>query len=167
MSFTSKRGRPLAANKLKVIEGGRQESLDANQRKLRINREPIDIYYDKGLIDDSAHWAGLHFRWLYTLKFGAPGISAIDIDRENGRAPALHDPLWQEEREKEYAMAVEKLRNLGALKIVLNIAVFGHFPKYMQIGRPTRKDYTRNNLNEVLKLREGLEVLASHWGKKP
>lgn len=169
MKFTSKRGRPAANSKFTIIEGGKQEKLPEPTPKprARINREPIDIYHEKGMIDDDQHRAAIHFRWLYTLRFGAPGISATGYDRYSGHSPRNNDPKWQEEREREYAMAVEKLRKCGALKIVLNIAVFGHYPKYMPIGRISRKDYMRYNLNEVLKLREGLDILAGHWEKRP
>lgn len=169
MSFTTKRGRPITGKtaNLRVIEGGKPNSKDQaiSRPKLKIAREAIDIYHEKGLINDGEHRCAIHFRWLYTIKFGAPGISAVNLDSQDyqQRNP---DQKWQEEREKEYAMAVEKLRNCGALKIVLNIAVFGLMPKYMQPGRLSRGEYIRHNFTEVLKLREGLDILAKHWEKK-
>ncbi len=167
MSFTSKRGRPPANMAgLTLIEGGKQEDIKPKIRpKSRINREPIDICHEKGLISDDQHRAAIHFRWLYSLRFGAPGVSATDYDRMSGRQLRDNDPKWQEEREREYAMAVEKLRMCGALKIVLNLAVFNHVPRYMPRGRISRKDYIHHNLNEIVKLQEGLDILARHWGK--
>ena len=168
MKFTSKRGRPAAYGHLTVIEGGKNgEGQKTTHLHKRVNREPIDICHEKGLISDNQHWAALHFRWLYTLRFGAPGISASQLDKLGAQGPKIVDSKWHEEREREYAMAVEKLRKAGALKIVLNLAIFGHFPRCMTMGKIARKDFIRHNLNEVLKLREGLDILASHWGKKP
>jgi hypothetical protein len=161
MNFTSKRGRPKQV-KLQVIEGGKQESRPV----IKISREPIDICHQKGIINDNEHLAALHFRWLYTLKFGAPGVSAIDLEREMGRSTRQNDPEWQESREREYAMAVEKLRNTGTLKPVLNMAVFGHFPKYMQPEKASRWQYLAHNYDEILKLREGLDILVKLWGKQ-
>ena len=166
MKFTTRRGRPPANNTgFTIIEGGKKPApIDPPVKpKSRINREPIDICHEKGIINDDQHWAAIHFRWLYTLRFGAPGISAIDFDRLAAGPKQINDPDWQEEREREYAMAIEKLRKCGALKTVLNLAVFNHFPRYMPMGRINHKTYDRHNQNEVLKLREGLDILAEHW----
>lgn len=169
MGFSSKRGRP-ASSSLKVIEGGKQiKSAESKKPRMHITREPIDICQKKGLITSEEHWAAIHFRWLYTIKFGAPGISALEYDKMNAHGPKITDPLWQEMREREYAMAVEKLRKSGALKIVLNIAVFGYLPGFLSHSGSNRR-YMNNNYSEITKLREGLDLLVKHWnftGQKP
>lgn len=163
MGFTSKRGRPAAKASLTVIEGGKIQEKPRNNRPLVIvTSEPIDICYKKGLISADEHRAALHFRWLYTLKFGAPDISAVEYDKFTLSGSRIQDPEWQELREREYAMAVEKLRSSGALKIVLNIAVFGYMPGFLITSRLNKRCFGAN-YSEVQKLKEGLDLLVRHW----
>lgn len=165
MSFTSKRGRPSKENpKLKLIEGGKKEPQPTPKKPfVKTTREPIDICAEKGLIKPMEHKAAIHFRWLYTIKFGAPTVSAIDYEKIAGAFYKINDPAWQEARERDYAMAVEKLRKIGALKIVLNIAIFGSFPSFLDIYRRNRNNF--GNFQELQKLREGLDLLAKLWEK--
>jgi len=161
MGFTSKRGRPKGQGAAK----GREEKdlgtaeLQAKRAK-GLTREPIDICKDKEIISPEQYSSALHFRWLYTLRFGAPGVSAINLDAYYGREIGTNDEAWQAEREKEYAMAVEKLRQAGALKIVMNITVFNHMPRFLKQVALFSESQARQNTLELTKFRDGLDVLA-------
>ena len=161
MGFSNKRGRP---KKAKPVAGGKEE-IDLGTAELQKKRrrnltlEPIDICRSKGLIDEAEHSAALHFRWLYTLRFGAAGISALDLTSLNGREIRDFDEGRQAEREREYAAAVEKLRGVGALKVVMNTVIFNHKPKFLT--RSTDLAQIKLNASETAKLREGLSVLAA------
>ena len=105
MGFTSRRGRPKSKEKMEIK--GREEK-DFGTAELQARRakgltaEPIDKCKEKNIISDEQYGAALHFRWLYTLRFGAPGVSAIDLDGFKGRDIRNNDEIWQSEREKEY-----------------------------------------------------------------
>jgi hypothetical protein len=62
-------------------------------------------------------------------------------------------------------MAIEKLRHIGALKMVLNVAVFNLFPKFLGDANKLRKGQINVNFLELGKLRSGLDTLAKHWEK--
>jgi len=166
MKFTSKRGR----RKLEVIDGKKPDrdmgtAELQNKRLLGLTSEPLDIARDRKVINAEQYSAAIHFRWLYTLRFGAPGISAVDMDNyHGGREINMNDESWQVEREREYAMAVEKLRSQGALKIVMNIAIFNHRPGFL--AKSSRKGHIYDN-KEREKFCLGLEILASLWGPRP
>lgn len=166
MSFTSKRGPKAKSNAaLTVIEGGKtaEQLAELPKKVIRINNEPIDICFAKDLITNEEHWAAIHFRWLYTLRFGAPLVSALNLERINGKENIKNDEKWQEMREREYAMAVEKLRKAGALKTVMNVAVFNIMPKFLINKGSLSKKNINNNYSEFLKLKEGLAALTEMW----
>lgn len=157
MSFTSRRGRPPKA---------REEKLTKPKKSLSHNQEIVDVLHKKGLITDEELWAAMHFRWLYTLRFGAPNISAIDIGRVSGKVLKLEDPEWQAAREREYGDAVDELRSIKANKIVMNIAVFDICPKFL-IAISSFKDLKRiaQNHDDFSVLISGLDLLCKIWGK--
>lgn len=171
MGFSTKRGRPKKTEvKLEIIINRKPEDKGTEElqakRMLGLTAEPIDICREKGLIDAGQYTAALHFRWLYTIRFGAPGISAFDIENHSnyGRNTRAYDEAWQASREMEYAMAVEKLRSRGALKMVMNIALFNHCPSFIKKHKTMTKSQLRQNIVELDKFRTGLDILTELWG---
>jgi len=151
MSFTAKRGRPKTKPIGRISDFG-TEQLQAKRRQ-NITIEPFDLLKQKSLISDEQHWAGLHLRWLYTLKMGAPNISASNLDEFYGRELRAENDDWREQREAEYDFAITALQKSKALKTVTDIAIFG------VIKLPLCANDLRN-------LREGLSLLCKIWGKK-
>lgn len=165
MGFNTKRGRP------KTKEIAKQEEKDLGTKELQekrsrgMTREVIDIVLEKNLISGEQYSAAMHLRWLYTVRFGAPTVSAINLEIDCRRESGRNDEVWQMEREKEYAMAIEKLRAGGSLKIVMNIVVFNQAPKFMNTRRRKGADLAACG-QELLKFRDGLTTLVELWNRK-
>src|SRR5687768_1079949 len=87
--------------------------------------EAIDLCLERRLINDAQHWSGLHLRWLHTIRFGAPGISALDLTRLCGDEPGEQDdPDWRAAREMEYMDAINLLKSARRLTPVLTVCVY-------------------------------------------
>jgi hypothetical protein len=99
------------------------------------------------------------------VRFGSPDISAMNIETYAGASLKRNDEGWQEFREKEYAMAIEALRKNGALKTVMNVAVFNFAPRFLTGVRGHARSQMEQNYREISKLKEGLDALASLWCK--
>ena len=91
LSFSKKRGRPRVEK-----EKNDYGTLELrNKRLLELTTEPLDLCFKKQLITIEEHEAGIRLRWLYTLKFGSPDISAYSFEpagsscfRNDDSAPA-------------------------------------------------------------------------------
>ena len=151
MGFTVKRGRPKTSPMGRIPDFG-TEQLQAKRRQ-NATIEPLDLLLQKSLISTEQHSAGIHLRWLYTLKMGAPNISASNLDEFSGRELRQEDDNWREKRELEYNCAVEILQNSGSFKQVMDIAVFGVQKFPLQSA-------------ELGKIRDGLSLLCKAWQKK-
>ena len=162
MRFTTRRGRPKSEKSDKIDRGTiqLQQKVGAGHTK-----EAIDICYDREIINQPEYRAALHFRWLYTVRFGAPDVSAVDLDGYMGKDVSQYtDDFWHEQREKEYAMATERLRSDGALKIIMNVVIFNYFPRFLTGINATSPSQVAQNEKEIIKLSEGLAELAELWG---
>lgn len=151
MGFTAKRGRPKTRHVGRIPDLGTQQ-LQAKRRQ-NITIEPLDLLVQKSLISEEQHWAGIHLRWLYTLKMGAPNISASNLDELYGRELRMEDEGWREDREAEYNLAVETLQISKTFKEVMDMAVFGV------------KSFPLKTI-ELQRIREGLSHLCQLWKKK-
>lgn len=132
MGFSTRRGRPRKTQSLK--DTGTPELAAKFHAGLTV--EPLDLCLKRGLISKDEHWAGIHFRWLYTLCFGAPGISALDIAYLKGRSLKPENIAWQEAREREYVEAIVFLRESGCKSLVMNVCLFNQRPGFLSI-KPT------------------------------
>lgn len=166
MGFSSKRGRPKTKTATKAVDERDLGTLELQAKRLSgVTKEAIDVIREKDLISSLQYSAAMHLRWLYTIRFGAPGISAINLEVNHGREISRNDEIWQAEREREYAMAVEKLRAGGSLKIVMNIVVFNTPPKFINIGNQRSSDIVACG-QELVKFRDGLTTLMELWNMK-
>ena len=158
MSFSTKRGRRHAIDEK---DCGTLE-LQA-KRRLNITKEPLDLWLERGIISLALHRAGLHFRWLYTLRYGAPTVSAVNWEYYYGKNLSLENPEWQAAREMEFSAAVKALRGIKAHKPVINLVVFNINAAAFcnKIDKKTAKKHA-----ELRKIREGLKELAKLWGMK-
>lgn len=147
----SRRGRPKNINK----------SIDFGTKELRKKRskletmEPIDVCLRKSLISISQHKSAIKLRWLYTLKFGAPSISAIDHCMGVGRCVSKHiDEKFLQDMQMLYAEGLQILDAYGARRIVMNICVFNEMPTFLH--NPT-SEVAHCELQD---LQNGLEALS-------
>jgi hypothetical protein len=122
-----------------------------------LTAEPIDRYLSQSIITQQQHWCALHFRWLYTLRFGVPTIQALDPNHVSGMRHKIMHWEWQQEREQEWRSVQEQLANRKLYIILLNIVVFNRDLLGLHCGR---KDKTRQLQDRLL---DALSVLEEAW----
>lgn len=155
--FHRKRGRP------KTI----RNETDFGTPELQFKRahgetaEALDLCLEKGIITPEQHWCGIHLRWLYTLRYGAPGVRALDPNHISGSDIENDDPNWRSAREAEYNEAIGKIAARGYAMLLLNICIYNDRPLFLQ----NPKNHLRANIISVERLRDGLDILAKHWRK--
>jgi hypothetical protein len=151
MAFSSKRGRPRKITSAIRRDLGTEQLQAKRQQNLTI--EPFDLLLAKSIISEDEHRAGIHLRWLYTLKNGAPNISAMAMDMQYGRELRCESDSWRARREAEYDAALEVLKANAAVELILDAAVYGVM-KY-----PIKAEF-------LLRLRDGLQLLCKVFAKK-
>ncbi len=162
MAFTTKRGRPRRA--LPTRDLGTPELVF--KRLHRLTQEALDQCLEMGWISEQQHWSGMHFRWLYTLRYGVPGPQAIDLTRGGMRGAALDSESWRAERERDYLDAVHLLHDHGVTKTVLEVCVYDQLPSGLRrraacLFKPAAM--TSGNRIYLDELRTGLELLEWLW----
>lgn len=164
MAFTTRRGRPrtlppetdLGTPELRL------------KHALKITAEPIDICLEKQLITSAQHWCGLHLRWLYTVRYGAPALSTYYGDRDTRPIPyAEDDPEWRQRREEEFAIAAQLLRRARRYDYVARIIIYNERPVFLSsaiLNKAKRSPALSEQLQRrLLELRDGLDILRLHW----
>lgn len=155
LNFPRKRGRPKSTPR--GTDSGTPEL--AMKRLKGETVEALDLCLERGLISNEQHWCGIHLRWLYTLRHGAPGIRALDTTHTAGSDLKLDDPDWRNAREKEYQDAMKKLTATGHAKLLTNICIFNERPDFLN-------QRTAKNADKLTPLRDGLDILIQHWRKR-
>lgn len=167
MAFTTRRGRP---------PGARADAPDFGTPELRfkhahgLTAEPLDLCLERRLITDTQHWCGLHLRWLYTLRYGAPSLTTR-YDRTAPDAPRSgDDPAWRLQREAEYHAATALLRTGLHYEPVLQLCVFNQRPAFLDpslLARLWDEPRLAARLAEAqARVSEGLSLLAAHWKRQ-
>lgn len=120
------------------------------KRRLALTAETVDQLLDHDIITQDQHWCAVHFRWLYTLRYGAP-TPYITALIEEARNVAEDDPEWRAAREAEYHEAATLLHRSRVLGEVMDILLYN----------PTVT--LRQCVSIVPSLREGLDILCKLW----
>ena len=145
-----------------------REEKDFGTPELQIKRtlgetaEALDLCLEKGIITPEQHWCGTHLRWLYTLRYGAPGIRAMDLNHVSGLEIKADDPNWRQMREAEYHHSFTLITKRGYGPLLTNICIYNERPAFLQSPRKNM----RQNSAEIEKLRDGLELLVKHWKRE-
>lgn len=167
MSFNTRRGRPPK----KPIEK-RDPGTPETRTKLAqgILQEPIDLCLERNLITREQHWCGLHLRWLYTLRYGAPSITSQwwhVLEQQYG--PRVREDGWQEAREREYAEARTLLLQANCYTEIMQLCVYNEMPLFLRpeilreaVGKPHLLWQIEQRQTH---LKNGLDRLAKHWRK--
>ncbi len=150
--FTRRRGRP----KVEIQENDHGTPELQRKRAAEETAETLDLCLGKGLISLQQHWCGIHFRWLYTLRYGAPSVRALDLLHVDGIDIPNDDPSWRESREAEYHEAALALANWGYLRLLTNICVHNQRPDFL-------KSRNVSDYKTLAELRDGLDILVTHW----
>jgi len=134
MSFTNRRGRPKKLDD--ETDLGTPELRRKRQQNVTI--EPLDWLRQHELISEKQHWCGLHFRWLYTLRYGTTTVQSLDATRINGIIHYRENNQWQTEREEEWKLASRQLEEQQLLNIALRYCVYQqHLPPSWYLKTPT------------------------------
>lgn len=162
MAFTTRRGRPPKP----------RDTRDLGTPELRFKHahgltcEPIDLCLERQLISEAQHRSGLHLRWLYTLRYGAPSLTTRYADRDS-RGGAQDDPQWRSLRELEYHEASRLLKAHQRYEPVMRLAIFNERPAFLSPQLRTQAwkvpALAERLHNEHCQLREGLELLVELW----
>lgn len=165
MAFSTRRGRPK-----KNVESHDLGTHELQQkRKCTLTAEPLDICLDKGILTEQQHWCGIHLRWLYTLRYGAPNISCHDITAREYGAMRNDDPEWRAKREYEYHEAAAMHHQHKHYDPVMRLAVYHEPPIFlharMMAQRLENPALSRRIEAERLNLISGFKALESLWCK--
>lgn len=164
MGFSARRGRPKTG--LPEKDFGTPEL--QKKRLLNATSEPIDLCLFHQIIDDKQHWCGMHLRWLYTIRYGAPSITSRYTTTQ--WAPQYEDSsAWRTNREQEYHEAVHLLRKMRHYEPVMRLCVFNELPRFLgeKHQQAALNDQYRLNAHIIAReqLCEGLNLLVIHWLK--
>ncbi len=158
LKFPRRRGRPRTEPRMH--DTGTPELV--MKRLKNETAETLDLCFERDLITREQHWCGIHLRWLYTLRHGAPSVRAVDPTHFGGLELRPDDPEWRQARELEYHEAIRKLSASGHSVLLLNICVHNERPAFLFPRKMNNANAYRNSLMIDL-LREGLDVLATLW----
>jgi len=153
VNFPRRRGRPRVSRP--DSDSGTPELV--MKRLLGETAESLDLCLERGIISGRQHWCGIHLRWLYTLRYGAPGTRAIDPTHLGGTETSLDDPEWRAAREKEYHDAMKKLADSGHALLLINICIHNDRPKFLNVRKSVKVT------DMITDLRDGLDILAKQW----
>ncbi len=137
------------------------------KRLLAETSEALDLCLERGIITRQQHWCGVHLRWLYTLRHGAPGVRAVDPTHIGGLEIKHDDPEWRALREKEYHEAIKKLAPKGYAPLLMNICIYNERPKFLHRPKSGRITYDRSAHQLIENLRAGLDILVRLWDRSP
>jgi hypothetical protein len=159
LRFPRRRGRPRGIARARRDTGTPELVM---KRLHSDTTEALDLFLERELISNEQHWCGIHLRWLYTLRHGAPGVRAIDPAHFGGRDIRPDDPDWRHARELEYHEAIGKLAATGHTALLLNLCVYNERPAFLSVPQTATRRLARNSLMLEF-LREGLDVLVDLW----
>lgn len=157
LRFPRKRGRPRISRPHR--DTGTPELV--MKRLKQETAEALDLCLERGIITLEQHWCGVHLRWLYTLRHGAPGVRAIDPTHLGGKETKTDDQEWRIAREAEFHEAMRKLMQGNCAAFVINLCIHNERPGFLRT-RGTARNAAKHQ-REMTKIQEGLELLVRHW----
>jgi hypothetical protein len=168
MAFSNKRGRPAIP---------RDDAPDFGTPELRMKRlanitsEPLDLCLTRHIISPDQHWCGLHLRWLYTVRYGAPVLTTHYTDRLLSPGGTPQNDLWRSLREQEYLEAATALHAAGRYDAVMRLCVFNELPAFLS-PKLLQKAWDNPAFEAAFsrqqcQLISGLQVLCRLWKSSP
>lgn len=164
MAFSSRRGRPRAISG--VPDQGTPEL--RSKRALGITAEPIDLCLARGIISADEHRSGLHLRWLYTLRYGAPSVTTRYL-LDDAATSGITCEQWRSAREEEYLLATRLLKSRRLDQPVLRLTIYNELPAFLNPAMQKQSWHQPPLAERLESLRlqvsDGLSLLTSHWRK--
>ncbi|MDX1974438.1 MAG: hypothetical protein SFT92_02055 [Rickettsiales bacterium] len=162
LRFPRRRGRPKQARPRRDL--GTPELM---AKRLRgETSEALDLCLARGIITERQHWCGVHLRWLYTIRYGAPGVRAVDPSHMGGRETRLDDPAWRNARDDEYNEAMRVLTQSGLALILLNLCVHNERPRFLTMTQKITKARATEIERQIELIQSGLDRLAKLWKRR-
>ena len=159
LHFPRKRGRPRSSRPR--IDTGTPELVI--KRLIGDTAEALDLCLERNIITPEQHWCGVHLRWLYTLRYGAPGVRAIDPTHLGGQENKLDDPEWRMAREQEYTEAMKLLYANNIALPIINICIYNDRPHFLNIHAPVTTKSLSAAERSINTLCTGLDILSDLW----
>ena len=131
MTFSTRRGRPKTARAETDLGTAELQ----RKRAHGLTQEPIDLCLERRIITPAQHWCGLHLRWLYTLRYGAPAVSSSLRALAGHASIRPDDPEWRAAREQEFAEAARLLRQERCYQAVASLVIFNERPRFLEVAR--------------------------------
>lgn len=160
--FATHRGRPRTSFESEKPDSdqGTQELI--LKRALSVTKEPIDLLLEYQFISESEHRAALHFRWLYSLRYGIQRITSSTFD-DQPNTPRLEaeDSDWRNDREAEFALAATRLKRAKRYDLLCDVLVHNHWPlalrkehlrRHCDAPQRSRCDPTISHIKEAIGL---------------
>lgn len=160
MAFRSRRGRPRLVKK--DIDKGTPEL--QQKMKAGLTAEPLDLLLARKLITHQQHAAGRRLRWLYTLVFCTPHVTASSFELFESRTLRLDNASWRAKKEMEYQQAISLLRKHRCLEVVQAVSIFEERSRWF--SSLTEKYGLSALPPELKKLNTGLALLAQYFEGK-
>lgn len=164
MAFSTRRGRPPRTTSHGQDLGTPELCF---KRAHGLTDEPIDRLLHRGLISQNQHWCGLHLRWLYTLRYGAPSLTTHYHDARSRLSVGEDDPAWRALREREYTEAAGALKAAKRYEPVMRLCIHNELPAFLnprlQAQALTIPDLAHQLAQRHQLLLEGLSTLESLW----
>ncbi len=162
--FSTRRGRPPKA---RIEHDYGTPELQA-KRAVNLTDEAIDVCLERRIISRAQHWAGMHLRWLYTVRYGAPSLTShwwrISDDT---RSPRTDHSNWRDAREQEYNEARALLTSHKCYEPVMQVVVYNDMPHFLRpdiLHRAMRDPGLLQHIeNERDGLQWGLQLLRECW----
>lgn len=126
MTFSTRRGRPTFTRS--SFDQGTPEL--QTRRKEHKTSEALDICLAWGLILADEHAAALHWRWLYTLKYGVPAPSQTRWGMASGGNTQRED-AWKTRKGYEFAQLNSAIAREPAYTMFVNGCLFNRWPRFL------------------------------------
>lgn len=127
-------------------------------RQLHLFSDPLDLALERQLIEEYHHYAGLTYRWLYTLQYGSPHVAAYDLLRTKGKSQSKYNnEFWLLEKEQMYLLVRNALKARNLHQLILDVCVFS-IPQKFLLSPGEECDI-------LMKLQEGLEIIHTVFEK--
>lgn len=166
MAFTSKRGRPRAYHQ-ETDSGTPELQL---KKAFGVTEEPLDLCLQRGIITPGQHRAGMHLRWLHTLRYGAPVITTRYETILPQNTTNTHDETWQCFREMDFHEAVNLLKQAHLYEPILRLCVYHIPPSFLdkkKLCAATNKPLLISQIEEEKhSIIRGLDLLKAQWKLK-
>jgi len=159
LSFPRKRGRPRITRP--SVDTGTPELV--LKKLMGMTTESLDLCLEREIITPEQHWCGIHLRWLYTLRHGAPGIRAIDPTHLGGLENKIDDPEWRAARENEYHDAMKKLHQARHAQLIVSICIYNERLPFLSLHTPVTPKKAQAASQMIEELRHGLNILVDEW----